>query len=116
MKKIYVVFAWILILLVSNAVAQFTGPSQKGKASTVEQAKNSRIGSYVTVTGNIVTHLREDYYNFRDETGEIRVEIEGSVWQNRNVGPDTRVKLLAEVDRNMVGLVYLWVKSLEIVK
>ncbi len=117
MKKKYLVSTLILILLGSNAAAQFTGPSQKGRVSTVERAKNARIGSYVTVTGNIVSHLRENYYNFRDETGEIRVEIQVSVWQNRNVGPDTRVKLLAEVDRRFgVGPAYLWVKSLEIVK
>ena len=115
MKK-YLVFILIVILLASNAVAQFTGPSQKGKASTVEQARDSRLGSYVTVTGNIVIHLREDYYNFRDGTGEIRVEIERSVWRNRNVGPDTKVRLLGEVDRNAAGIVYLWVKSLEIVE
>lgn len=58
---------------------------------------------------------RENYYTFRDETGEIRVEIAPSVWQNRQVGPDTKVRLLAEVDRNLAGTVYLWVKSLTII-
>ncbi|MFZ1727008.1 MAG: NirD/YgiW/YdeI family stress tolerance protein [Albidovulum sp.] len=95
---------------------QFAGPEAAGQVSTVQEVKTARLGSYVTVVGNIVDHLREDYYTFRDETGEIRVEIEDRVWQNRSVTPDTQVRLLAEVDRNLVGIRYLWVKSLEIVE
>jgi uncharacterized protein (TIGR00156 family) len=107
--------AMICLLLSAPAFAQFTGPSGTGQESTVEQARNARVDTYVTVTGNILAHLREDYYTFRDATGEIRVEIEPSVWRNRKVGPDTKVRLLAEVDRNAAGTQYLWVESLEIV-
>ena len=95
---------------------QFAGPEAPGEVTTVQEVTSARIGSYVTVVGNVVNHLREDYYTFRDETGEIRVEIPHRVWQNRTVTPDTRVRLLAEVDRNLAGVRYLWVKSLEIVE
>lgn len=101
-------------LLASPAVAQFTGPSVAGRTVTVEQARNARLGSYVTVTGNVVAHQRGSFYTFRDATGEIRVEIEGSVWQGRAVGPTTKVRLLGEVDQGFAGR-YLWVKSLEVV-
>ncbi len=111
--KRYLGFAIIFLLLPLMAQAQFTGPSTTGSPSTVEQALNARAGTYVTVTGNIVSHLREDYYTFRDETGEIRVEIEPPVWQSREVGPETKVRLVGEVDRNSAGTIYLWVKSLE---
>jgi uncharacterized protein (TIGR00156 family) len=113
-----VLFALVMILLVtfSTAHAQFTGPSVTGPASTVEQARNAARNTYVTITGNIVAHLREDYYTFRDATGEIRVEIGKPVWRNRKIGPDTKVRLVAEVDRNFAGTIYLWVKSLEIVE
>ena len=106
----------ISLLLSSTAQAQFTGPSATGSRTTVEQARKVPVDTYVTVTGNIVAHLREDYYTFRDETGEIRVEIEPPVWRNRKVGPETKVRLVAEVDRNAAGTIYLWVDSLEIVK
>ncbi len=95
---------------------QFVGPEALGQVSTVQEANKARIGSYVTVGGNIVNHLREDYYTFADETGEIRVEITDRVWQNRAVTPDTQVRILAEVDRNLAGTRYLWVKTLEIVE
>ena len=101
-------------LLASNAIAQFSGPSATGRATTVQQAREARVGSYVTVTGHIVNHQRGDYFTFRDATGEIRVEIESNVWQNRKVEPETKVRLLAEVDRGFAGR-YLWVKSLDIV-
>ena len=114
--RTFLALTLVWLLLASNAVAQFTGSTTTGQTSTVEQARNARVDTYVTVTGNIVAHLREDYYTFRDDTGDIRVEIEPQVWQNREVGPDTTVRLLAEVDRNASGTVYLWVNSLEIVK
>jgi uncharacterized protein (TIGR00156 family) len=114
--KRYLPLATFCLLLSSTAFAQFTGPSATGRVSTVEQARTAPIDTYVTVTGKIVAHLREDYYTFRDATGEIRVEIEPPVWRGREVGPDTEVRLVAEVDRNAAGTRYLWVESLEIVQ
>ncbi len=109
---------WVLLLIgllmgASTSFAQFTGPSAAGRVSTVEEARKAPVDTYVTVTGNIVARLREDYYTFRDQTGEVRVEIEPSVWRNRKVGPDDKVRLVAEVDRNAAGIIYLWVESLE---
>lgn len=75
MKK-NVAISLLFSLLASTAAAQFTGPSTTGKATSVAQVSAVRPGSYVSVTGNIVAHQREKYYTFRDETGEIRVEIE----------------------------------------
>jgi uncharacterized protein (TIGR00156 family) len=102
------------ILAATSAAAQFAGPSVRGAEVTVEAARAARVDSYVTVTGRIVSHLREDYYVFRDATGEIRVEIEDRVWAGRRVDPETPVRLRAEVDRNAAGTVYLWVQSLDV--
>lgn len=106
--------ALAMFCLSTNALAQFTGPSLAGAVSTVEQARSASFNSDVTVVGNIVAHVREDKYLFRDPTGEIRIEIEGPVWQGRQIGPETRVRLRAEVDRSPVGGRYLWVESLEV--
>lgn len=99
---------------VDVVLAQFTGPGAAGRATQVAELRNARLGSYVTVTGHVVAHLRGNYYRFRDATGEIRVEIENEVWRGRPVGPETKVRLLAEIDTGLAGR-YLWVKSLEIV-
>ncbi len=114
--KRFVTLSLICVVLSTNTSAQFTGSRLAGKASAVEQARNARLDTHVTLTRNIIAHLGEDYYTFRDATGDIRVEIEGRVWRSREVGADTAVRLLAEVDRNAAGTVYLWVKSLEIVE
>jgi uncharacterized protein (TIGR00156 family) len=103
----------LFALFASTATAQFTGPGATGQTTTVRQLSDARLGSYVTVTGNIVAHQRKDYFTFRDDTGEIRVEIEDSIWQGRQIGPETRVTLLGEVDVTAAGR-YVWVKSLQL--
>lgn len=111
--------SWLLALPIvtgfaSPALAQFSGPSQTNQPTTVQQVADARLGSYVTLSGRIVAHQGEDYYTFRDATGEMRVEIESEVWRNREVDPDTDVRLSGEVDRNRRGR-YLSVDSLEVV-
>ena len=110
------VIAYVLFsVIASTAAAQFTGPSTTGRTATVAQVEQARLGSYVTLTGHVVNHQRSSYFTFRDSTGDIRVEIENEVWNNRQVGPETKVRLLGEVERGIAGR-YVYVKSLEIVK
>lgn len=107
--------ALALLLAAGAAQAEFTGPSARGQEVTVAAATAARPGTYVTMTGSVVSHLREDYYLFRDASGEVRVEIADGVWGGRQVGPDMRVRLVGEVDRGGGGAVYVWIKSLDIV-
>ena len=102
------------VVAASPSQAQFTGPSARGQKTTVAAAAAARAGTYVTVSGTIASHLREDYYMFRDDSGEIRVEIAQRVFAGRRIGPDTRIRLVGEVDRNAAGVTYLWVKSLDL--
>lgn len=95
------------------AMAQFTGPSATGRPATVADANRARIGTYVTLTGNIVNHQRSDYFTFRDNTGEIRVEIASNVWGGRQVGPTDQVRIMGEVDTSPRGR-YVWVKTLDV--
>lgn len=115
MTRLLAAIAIVVGLLASTAQAQFTGPSASGRERTVAQVRDARLGSYVTVTGNVVEHLRGEYFTFRDRTGDIRVEIESSVWQGRPVAPETKVRLVGEVDQGVAGR-YLWIKSLQIVE
>lgn len=111
MKRLLTLFVLcVSSLLAVAAMAQFTGPSAAGRVADVQ---NARIGSYVTLDGHIINHQRSDYFTFRDDTGEIRVEIAPNVWQGRRVGPEDRVRLLGEVDRSFRGR-YVWIKTLEV--
>ena len=98
------------------ASAQFTGPSVAGKEATATEARRAPPGSYVRLEGAIVAHLRDDYYRFRDDSGEIRVEIGAEVWGDREVGPADTVRLLGELDRTHAAVPFVWVKTLEVVR
>ena len=74
---------------------------------------NARPGSYVTLTGNSVAHQREDYFTFRDSTGEIRVEIDEEDFHGRKVTPETNVRITGEIERGFAGR-YIDVDTLEI--
>ncbi len=115
MKKSLCLTALLVCLLTTPALARFTGPSVGGPTQTVAQAQNVRAGTYISLTGNIVEHLRENYFTFRDATGSIRVEIENDVWQGRDVSPQQRVTIFGEVDTDRRGR-YIWVKSLSVAR
>jgi uncharacterized protein (TIGR00156 family) len=101
-------------LFAVTAHAQFTGPGVAAPVTTVAKLREARLGTYVTVEGRVVAHQRQNYYTFRDGSGEIRVEIDPALWQNRKVGPDDKVRLVGELDQGTAGR-YLWVKSLAVV-
>ncbi len=92
-----------LLLAFGPASAQFTGPSVSGQGMSVAQARDARVGTYVTLTGSIVSHLREEYYMFRDKSGEIRIEVSSPVWGGRQVGPEKTVRIMGERDGSIAG-------------
>lgn len=96
-----------------SVMAQFTSPNAQGNQSTVSAAKDARIGSYVTLQGSIVLHLWDDYYLFRDSTGEMRVEISSGRFGGLRIGPFDRVRIVGEVDLNRSER-YIWVQSLNL--
>ena len=106
----------VIILIPVASIAQFTGPVADRAQLTVEQALEARVGTYAVITGQIINQIREDYYTFRDGTGDIRIEIAPNVWNNQEVTPQTTVFLHVEVDTNLFGRRYLWVESLEAVE
>lgn len=112
---IRIAFTAALLMTATAASAQFAGPTSNpaARASTVAQVPNARAGSYVTLTGNIVAHQRDDYYTFRDATGEIRVEIEPEEFGGRKVTPETKVRITGEIERGFAGR-YIEVDTLEI--
>jgi uncharacterized protein (TIGR00156 family) len=97
----------------ASAFAQFIGPSVQGAPSSVADALNLRVGTYVTLEGNITAHLRGDYFQFSDGSGQIRVEIPAATFGGRQVSPQTRVRIMGEVDQSNAGR-YIWVKSLNL--
>ncbi|QUJ67365.1 NirD/YgiW/YdeI family stress tolerance protein [Photobacterium sp. GJ3] len=99
----------ILVLLISLALpltamaAQggYTGPNETQNApTTVAQAMQAADDSRVSLTGHIIASLGDEEYRFKDSTGEMIVEIDHHLWGDRQVGPDTEVTLMGEVDKD----------------
>ena len=83
-----------------TAAGGFTGPGPK--VSTVEQAKSARDDTWVTLRGYIFESLGGEEYLFRDDTGTIKVEIDGKRWQGQSIGPDDMVEIHGEVDSDLL--------------
>jgi hypothetical protein len=58
-----------------TAHAQFTGPGAVAPVTTVAQLRQARLERYFTVEGKVVAHQRQNYYIFRDGSGEIRRRV-----------------------------------------
>lgn len=91
-----------LILASSSLFGQsqggFTG-AMVSKITAVE-AKELSDDTPVILEGNIVKHLGSHKYMFKDETGEITVEIKSKNWSGVRVGEDDKVILYGEVDKD----------------
>lgn len=83
----------------------FQGPNSAQLVS-VSQLKNLPDESYAVVEGNIVRQIRGDHYEFRDASGSVQVEIDHKYWGANNVTPQNKVRLLIEVDHDLMSSEY----------
>ena len=67
----------------------------------------------ISLLGFITGHLRGEYYLFRDDSGEIGIEIESNMLDRKQIGPDTVVKIHGEIEHES-GFVYIEVYRLEV--
>lgn len=108
MRKLLLVSA--LMLGSSLAFAQFTGPSTDNVQAevanklenvlSVEQARHLKDDTKVILEGKIVEHLGGDKYRFKDQSGEITIEIDHDDWRGVKVGPEDTVVIYGEVDHH----------------
>lgn len=94
----------------------FQGPMAQAQVSTVAEARKARDDAPVTLTGHIVQRMPhdDDDYLFRDDTGEIVVDIDHKVFRGQSVTPQTQVRISGEVDQEFMEATTIDVKFLEI--
>lgn len=112
-QKLTVLFAVFFAVSVMTLSAQqgggFTGPGRdsnrrvQAEVVTVADAKNLADDTRIILRGTIVNSLGDEEYLFRDESGEIIVEIDRKVWQGLSVGENDRVEIYGEVDADRRG-------------
>jgi len=94
-----------LFCSVSTATAQYVGPGAQAAAAlpvlrTLEDVLTAPVDDQpVEITGVIVRQIDRERFLFRDETGELQVEID---WEDfpagQPVGGDTLVVIIGEVE------------------
>lgn len=110
----------IKLLLLSLLLAANTGYAEYGSFVTdypqhlsVAEAKRMSDDAKITLDGFVTGHLREEYYLFRDDSGEIVIEVEPNIWDEKQIGSDTEIRIHGEVEHES-GFVYIEVYRLEI--
>lgn len=99
-KKLFFAFLILSAVIGVTAYVQAQGFVGSSAQKTVAEANRMRSGSQVVLTGHIVHNIREEYYLFRDNTGEIRVEISRRVWGGLSVTENDLVEIRGEVERD----------------
>ena len=102
MKKNFALLLAAVFLLISltilSAQEGFTGPRAGHPLVTVEQAKRMPDDALVTLQGYIINSLGDEKYTFRDNTGEIMIEIDRRVWRGVSAGENDKVEISGEVE------------------
>ena len=102
MRRIILVGFFVFLISSIGLVAQtgFTGPSnqqaQTGsqfQSVTVAQALTMPRRTNVTLTGYVISHIRGEYFMFRDSTGEMMVEIDRRHTRALSFGPNDLVEI-----------------------
>lgn len=68
---------------------------------TVKFAKTMHDGATISLRGNLVKHLGDDRYVFRDKTDHIEAIIPAAVFDGREVQPDQLLSLNGSLDKKM---------------
>ncbi|WP_153914747.1 YgiW/YdeI family stress tolerance OB fold protein [Shewanella sp. TC10] len=75
----------------------FIGPS-RGEVNTAAKALEAKDDTPAVLTGYIVESLGDEEYRFKDDSGEIVVEIDNDNWKGISATPETKLTLLGEID------------------
>lgn len=99
------------VALTSTVFAGFTGTSNTLNLSSVKSLEGLKDSSIVKAEGHIVSHKKEDYYIFKDATGEIIIEIPDRVFNDMTITPEDKIHITGELEKTWMKT-YVWVKHI----
>jgi len=114
-------FKAMTVLLVSslfsiNAFAAFVGPGTTVETVTsVKGALDMADDTKLVLEGTLVKQVHSEHYLFKDNSGEVVVEIEDKDFRKITVTPENKIRLKGEVDKDWTD-VKIDVDFLELVK
>jgi uncharacterized protein (TIGR00156 family) len=106
--------ALALGLASAPATADYRGPLG-GQTTVAQILSKPKDGMQVVLTGVIASKTGAKSYVFRDNTGEIAVEIKAKLFPAEPVDDKTRVEIAGEVEKDFRKPVEIDVETLRIV-
>lgn len=83
-----------------NAFAAFVGPGAITlKTTTAKEALALDDDSKVVLQGSLIKQTSNEHYQFKDESGEIAVEIDDKDLRDITVTPEDKIRITGEVDK-----------------
>lgn len=120
MKKIILSLLAIAALTL-NCKAQYTGPGSGSEVSSVKYildnaTKLDRSDAFVKIEGFIFEKINGENYWFKDDTGKIKVEIDHEDLPSEPFNEKTKIRILGEVDHDLLSGCEIEAKAVEIIK
>ncbi|QAB15131.1 NirD/YgiW/YdeI family stress tolerance protein [Hydrogenovibrio thermophilus] len=105
------------LLLSFSVNAAYVGPSSEDQPRSVKQIlANPQDDQFVVLKGYLTQQVSSDKYIFKDDTGEIRVEIDHDLFTSDPIKADTLVEIRGEVEKDFLKTPEIDVDHLSIVK
>ncbi len=110
--------------MASPAHAQYQGPGSRAAkvtpqgpiATVADVLQRGRDDQRVTLTGHVVKKVGWEKYQFRDASGEIRIEIDDEVMPTEPFDDKTKVEITGEVEKDFLRSVEIDVKAIRLLK
>lgn len=116
-----VMFLFAVAALAFSCEAQYTAPGSGTEVSSVKYildnaAKLDRSEAFVKIEGTIFGKINGEDYWFKDDTGEIKVEIDYEDLPSESFDENTKMRILGEVDHELFSGSKIDAKVVEIIK
>lgn len=102
MNKVITTISSLLLVstvMVSNAHAQYVGPSHNNKAGSVADILKSPVDDQrVVLEGVILKKVGHEKYIFSDGSAEIRIDIDDEKMPTTRIDDKTKVQIHGDVD------------------
>ncbi len=91
---------FVIFALTACASAGFEGPGATPKVVSVASVNDMGDDAKVILEGYLTKQIKDEHYIFKDNTGEIEVEIDDEDFRGEKVTPKTKIRITGEVDKD----------------
>ncbi len=103
-KIISALILMLVLMLPASSFAGFVGPGAISKVITDIKSisREGRDDTAVILEGHVIRQISEEYYIFKDDTGEIEVEIDYGRFRGQTITPQTKIRVSGTVDKGLL--------------